>query len=142
MPNTARWAAITLAATAACGTLAGTALAAPNAPTSLYAPSALVMTTGHGQSAAATTPQRAVTLNCAPSASGSHPDAADACADLRAVGGDLDQLALRGGVLCTKLYDPVVVTVQGVYQGKRVNYERSFSNECVKNSYGTAFFAF
>lgn len=143
MPNTARWAAtLTLTATAVCAPLSGSALAAPNAPASLYAPSALVMTTGHGQSAAVATPQRAVTLSCAPSASGSHPDATDACADLRAVGGDLGQLSPRGGVLCTKLYDPVVVTVQGVWQGKRVDYERTFTNECVKNSYGTAVFAF
>ncbi|MGW1161596.1 protease inhibitor [Streptomyces sp. NPDC002513] len=144
MPNTARWAAtLTLAATAVCGPLTGSALAAPNAaPASLYAPSALVLTTGHGQSTATATPQRAVTLTCAPSASGTHPAAADACADLRAVGGDLDALPVREGVFCAKLYDPVVVTVQGVWQGKRVDYERTFANECVKSSYGTALFAF
>ncbi|MET8953465.1 protease inhibitor [Streptomyces sp. NPDC004393] len=144
MPNTARWAAtLTLTATAVCGPIAGTALAAPNAtPASLYAPSALVLTTGHGQSTATATPQRAVTLTCAPTASGTHPAAADACADLRAVNGDLDALPAREGVFCTKLYDPVVVTVQGVWQGKRVDYERTFANECVKSSYGTALFAF
>ncbi|MEU6371037.1 protease inhibitor [Streptomyces sp. NPDC046931] len=143
MPNTARWAAtLTLTATAVCGPIAGSALAAPNAPASLYAPSALVLTTGHGQSTATATPQRAVTLTCAPGASGTHPAASDACADLRAVNGDLDALRARDGVLCTKLYDPVVVTVQGVWQGKRVDYERTFANECVKSSYGTALFAF
>ncbi|MFI9648175.1 subtilase-type protease inhibitor [Streptomyces sp. NPDC052040] len=141
MPNTARWAAtLTLTATAVCG-LAGSALAAPNAPASLYAPSALVLTTGHGQDATAT-PQRAVTLNCAPTASGTHPAATDACADLRSVGGDINALSARQGVFCTMLYDPVVVTVQGVWQGKRVDYQRTFANECVKTSYGTALFAF
>ncbi|MEU6095240.1 protease inhibitor [Streptomyces sp. NPDC047079] len=143
MPNTARWAAtLTLAATAVCGPIAGSALAAPNAPASLYAPSALVLTTGHGQSTATATPQRAVTLTCAPTASGTHPAAADACAELRAVGGEPGALRAREGVLCTKLYDPVVVTVQGVWQGKRVDYERTFANECVKSSYGNALFAF
>jgi subtilisin inhibitor-like len=144
MPNTARWAAtLTLTATAVCGPLTGSALAAPNAaPASLYAPSALVLTMGHGESAALATPLRAVTLICAPGASGSHPDAVDACAELRAADGDLNALSVRDDVLCTKLYDPVVVTVQGVWKGKRVDYERTFSNECVKDSYGTFVFTF
>ncbi|MGW2937298.1 protease inhibitor [Streptomyces sp. NPDC001156] len=143
MPNTARWAAtLTLTVTAVCAPLTGSAVAAPNAPASLYAPSALVLTTGHGESATLATPQRAVTLSCAPSPSGSHPDSVDACAEISAAGGDFDALSIRDGVLCTKQYDPVVVTVQGVWQGKRVDYERTFANECVKRSYGTALFAF
>ncbi|MGW9029268.1 protease inhibitor [Streptomyces sp. NPDC055722] len=143
MPNTARWAAtLTLTATAVCAPLTGSAVAAPNAPASLYAPSALVLTTGHGESATLATPQRAVTLSCAPRPSGSHPDSVDACAEISAAGGDFDALSIRDGVLCTKQYDPVVVTVQGVWQGKRVDYERTFANECVKRSYGTALFAF
>lgn len=93
MPNTARWAAtLTLTAAAVCGPLGGSALATPAhatqtaetrtvtsqahatsahatpalAPSGLYAPSALVLTTGHGETAATVTPERAVTLNCAP----------------------------------------------------------------------------
>nr|P35706.1 RecName: Full=Trypsin inhibitor STI2; Flags: Precursor [Streptomyces longisporus]AAA26802.1 protease inhibitor [Streptomyces longisporus] len=144
MRNTARWAAtLALTATAVCGPLTGAALATPAAaPASLYAPSALVLTVGHGTSAAAASPLRAVTLNCAPTASGTHPAPALACADLRGVGGDIDALKARDGVICNKLYDPVVVTVDGVWQGKRVSYERTFGNECVKNSYGTSLFAF
>ncbi|MET8131668.1 MULTISPECIES: protease inhibitor [unclassified Streptomyces] len=144
MPNTARWAAtLTLTATAVCGPLMGSAHAAPAlGPSGLYAPSALVLTTGHGQSAAVTTPERAVTLNCAPTASGTHPAAVDACAELRAVKGDFDELTPRNDVFCTRQYDPVVVTVAGVWQGKRVSYEHTFANECVKNSYGMTVFAF
>ncbi|MEU9287285.1 subtilase-type protease inhibitor [Streptomyces sp. NPDC048275] len=156
MPNTARWAAaLTLTAAAVCGPLGGAALAAPaeasggvpgqapvSAPSGLYAPSALVLTTGHGQSAAGVTPERAVTLNCVPTASGTHPAAARACAELRGAGGDLDALTVRDGAMCTKQFDPVVVTVAGVWQGKRVAYERTFANECVKNSYGTTVFTF
>ncbi|MGW0706242.1 protease inhibitor [Streptomyces sp. NPDC002643] len=145
MPNTARWAAtLTLTATAVCGPFAGAALAAPEgpAPSGLYAPSALVLTTGHGERAAAATPERAVTLNCAPKPSGTHPAAVDACAELRAGGGDLDALTGRTGIRCTKQYDPVVVTVQGVWQGKRVAYERTFANECLKDSATTVLFAF
>ncbi|MCX5329466.1 MULTISPECIES: protease inhibitor [unclassified Streptomyces] len=140
MRNTARWAAtLALTATAVCGPLTGTALAAP---ASLYAPSALVLTVGHGESAALATPARAVTLTCAPTSSGSHPAAALACAELRTVGGDFDALTGRGDVLCTKQYDPVVVTVDGVWQGRRVSYERTFANECVKSTHGTSLFAF
>jgi hypothetical protein len=144
MRNTARWAAtLALTATAVCGPLTGAALAAPAAaPASLYAPSALVLTVGHGDSAAAVTPQRAVTLSCAPTASGTHPAAALACAELRGAGGDFDALGARDDAQCTKQYDPVVVTVDGVWQGKRVSYERTFGNECVKNLYGSSVFAF
>ena len=144
MPTTARWAAtLTLTATAVCGPLGGSALAAPGpGPSALYAPSALVLTVGHGHSAATVTPERAVTLNCAPTASGTHPAAAQACAELRETGGDFDALTARDGAMCTKLFDPVVITVDGVWQGKRVSYERTFANECVKNSYGRTVFTF
>jgi hypothetical protein len=144
MRNTARWAAtIGLTATAVCGPLTGSALADQDAaPASLYAPSALVLTMAYGDSATLATPVRAVTLSCSPTSSGTHPDAATACAELRGLGGDFDALRARDGVLCTKQYDPVLVTVDGVWQGKRVSYERTFANECVKGSYGTSLFAF
>ncbi|MGI5380222.1 protease inhibitor [Streptomyces sp. CA-251387] len=144
MRNTARWAAtLGLTATAVCGPLTGSALAAQDAaPASLYAPSALVLTVAYGDDAATATPVRAVTLSCAPTPSGTHPDAASACAELRGVGGDFDALKATDGMLCTKQYDPVLVTVDGVWQGKRVSYERTFSNECVKSSYATSLFAF
>ncbi|MEV0238352.1 protease inhibitor [Streptomyces sp. NPDC050674] len=144
MRNTARWAmTLGLTATAVCGPLSGAALAAPGqAPTALYAPSALVLTVGHGESALATTPERAVTLTCAPTPAGTHPAAGPACAELRGVGGDFDALTAKEGVMCTKQYDPVVITVDGVWQGKRVSYERTFSNDCMKNAYGTGVFSF
>ncbi|MBO7941328.1 MULTISPECIES: protease inhibitor [Streptomyces] len=145
MRNTARWAAtLGLTAAAVCGPLTGSALAAPAAaPASLYAPSALVLTMGHGESAATVNAARAVTLNCAPGASGTHPAPALACAELRAAGGDLELLAgSTSGRVCTKQYDPVVVTVDGVWQGKRVSFERTFANECVKNAAVSTLFAF
>jgi hypothetical protein len=144
MRNTARWAAtLGLTATAVCGPLTGAALAEPAAaPMGLYAPSALVLTLGHGDSAATVTPERAVTLTCAPTSSGTHPAAAQACAELRAAGGDLDALVNRSDAQCTKEYAPLVVTVDGVWRGKRVSYEHTFANECVKNSYGASVFTF
>ncbi|CAL9661488.1 Subtilisin inhibitor [Streptomyces sp. enrichment culture] len=144
MRNTARWATtLGLTAAAVCAPLTGAALAAPgSAPSALYTPSALVLTLGHGESAATVTPERAVTLTCAPGPSGTHPAAASACAELDGVSGDLDALTMREGVFCTKEYDPVVVTVDGVWQGQRVSYERVFSNECVMNAHGSSVFAF
>ncbi|MGW2422729.1 protease inhibitor [Streptomyces sp. NPDC001709] len=144
MRNTARWAAaLGLTAAAVCGPLTGAAVAAPSAaPSSLYAPSALVLTTGHGNDAATATPERAVTLTCAPTASGTHPAAVQACAELRGTGGDFEALKPSGDVWCTKLYDPVVVTVQGVWQGKRVSYERTFGNTCMRDATGGGVFAF
>ncbi|MFE2382021.1 subtilase-type protease inhibitor [Streptomyces misionensis] len=144
MRNTARWAAaFGLTAVAVCGPLTGAAVAAPDAaPASLYAPSALVLTTGHGGDGATAAPERAVTLSCAPGASGTHPAAAEACAELRGAGGDLNALKAREDVWCNKLYDPVVITVQGVWQGRRVSYERTFGNTCERDATGGSLFAF
>lgn len=144
MRNTARWAAtVGLVAATLCGPLTGSALAAPSAGQSgLYAPSALVLTVGKGDVAAAVTPARAVTLTCAPRASGSHPAPALACAELRAAGGDFEALAGAAGGPCTRQYDPVLITVSGVWQGQRVSYERVFANECVRSAVGSSLFAF
>lgn len=134
------------------GALLATALAGPlsvpahSAPASLYAPSSLVLTTGHGESATASTPERAVTLNCAFATSGTHPDSRNACADLDRVDGDLNRLAtLRANTAerpCTREYRPVVVTVQGVWRGIRVNYEHTFANSCIKETQGASVFDF
>ncbi|BFO18929.1 hypothetical protein SHKM778_53170 [Streptomyces sp. KM77-8] len=97
MRNTARWAAtLGLTAAAVCAPLSGAALAAPGtAPSALYAPSALVLTVGHGVSAPTVTPERAVTLTCAPGPSGTHPAAGAACAELAYVGGDPAALTMK-----------------------------------------------
>ncbi|MEG3627790.1 subtilase-type protease inhibitor [Streptomyces poriticola] len=153
MRNTARWATtLGLAITTALGPLAGAAGAAPagpaaqaapdSAPASLYAPSALVLTVAHGENAASATPMRAATLSCAPTPSGTHPDPALACAELRGAGGDLHALTATDGVMCTKEYDPVVVTVEGVWEGRRIADERTFANPCVKNAHSASVFAF
>ena len=69
--------------------------------------------------------------------------AADAaCAEMNRLGGDLDALTMREDVFCTQQYDPVLVTVDGVWQGQRVSYERIFSNACVMNAHGSSVFAF
>ncbi|MFI1538085.1 subtilase-type protease inhibitor [Streptomyces anandii] len=146
----ARWATTgALLATAVAGPLSVPAHSVPahSAPASLYAPSALILSVGHGEDAAGTVPERAVTLNCAPTASGTHPDAGKACGELARVGGDFARLATladeEGGARhCTKEYQPVVVTAQGVWRGKRVDYAHTFGNACVKDVQGASVFAF
>ncbi|MFE5739058.1 subtilase-type protease inhibitor [Streptomyces celluloflavus] len=136
---------IALGAALVFGALATTApaTAAPTAPvtttpaqsartTGLYAPTALVLTVGQGESRATATVQRAVTLSCAPSASGSHPDPKAACAQLRSVSGDFTEVTEAGttGRVCTKEWAPIVVTADGVWQGSRVSYTYTFANSC------------
>lgn len=106
--------------------------AAPAAPAGLYPPSALVLTIGKGEDAATATIDRAVTLSCAPTPSGTHPAPARACAELSAVGGDLAQLPRMWAneTPCTHQWDPVTITGEGVWQGKRVNWTATYGNEC------------
>ncbi|UQA96278.1 subtilase-type protease inhibitor [Streptomyces halobius] len=127
---------IALGAALVLGTLATTtqATAAPTQPTrtaGLYAPTELVLTVGKGESRATSTVQRAVTLSCRPTATGTHPDPKAACAQLRTVSGDLTKVT---GVvtdrMCTKEWNPIVVTADGVYEGRRVSYTYTFSNAC------------
>ncbi|MFD8396404.1 subtilase-type protease inhibitor [Streptomyces sp. NPDC059680] len=142
MWNTARAVAIGLTAATVCAPLAGSALASPASSASVYAPSSLVLTVGHGNNAATAAPERAVTLSCTPGPTGTHPAPAEACDELRRVLGDFTALTAYHHARCPKIWKPVVVTAQGVWQGKRVSYERTFANECVKQAFATSVFAF
>ncbi|GGY00552.1 subtilase-type protease inhibitor [Streptomyces hiroshimensis] len=108
---------------------------------SLYASSALVLTVGHGANSTEASVDRAVTLTCFPKATGSHPDAKGACASLRAAGGDFEKVTtIKSGTACTKEWNPSVVTADGVWEGKRIHFERTFANPCeAKAGKGTLF---
>lgn len=69
------------------GFATATAQAAPAKAESLYAPSALVLTVARGEDPLTATVERAVTLTCAPTAEGTHPDPAAACKELAEVRG-------------------------------------------------------
>lgn len=102
---------------------------------SLYSPSAMVLTVGQGDSAATATVERAVTLHCKPTAGGTHPDAEAACADLeRADGRPALTLNDDSDRVCPQIYAPVTLTADGVWEGRRVSYERTFANNCVAQS--------
>ncbi|MET9800432.1 subtilase-type protease inhibitor [Streptomyces sp. NPDC006368] len=99
-------------------------------PASLYAPSAVVLTVTQGEDE--TTVVRASTLSCAPTAQGTHPDPEAACAALAATAGTLDALlaAPDSNRACPMHYDPVTVTADGVWQGRRISWKHTFSNTC------------
>ncbi|MEU5211454.1 subtilase-type protease inhibitor [Streptomyces sp. NPDC020742] len=139
--------AIALGAALVLGTLATTAQAAatpaPARSGGLYAPTELVLTVGQGESRATATVQRAVTLSCMPKAAGSHPNAMAACGQLRAVAGDFAAVTNSPSQrVCTKEWAPVVVTADGVWQGKRVSYSYTFANACQMNAGGGSVFVF
>ncbi|MEW1911329.1 subtilase-type protease inhibitor [Kitasatospora sp. NPDC085895] len=127
--------ATTLATTVALAAALPASAARPSAaPAALYAPSALVLTLSHGQN---TEPQasvsRAVTLSCTPTPTGTHPAPEQACAQLENTGGSFT--ALQGeGAICYHLADPVTVTAEGVWQGKRISYRETFANPCYLHS--------
>ncbi|WP_405818087.1 subtilase-type protease inhibitor [Streptomyces sp. NBC_00838] len=108
---------------------------------SLYAPSALVLTVTDGADHKTGTVRRAVTLSCAPAPSGSHPDAVTACAELKKNSAKFDAITTSAtNRVCTKEWEPVTVTADGVWEGRRVNYAHTFSNSCaLDGGRGTVF---
>ncbi|MER6314127.1 subtilase-type protease inhibitor [Streptomyces sp. NPDC001581] len=119
----------------------GTAGAAPTGTESLYAPSALVLGVTAGQDAGSGTVLRAVTLVCSPTPGGTHPNPVAACAELRANGSRLDPLtAPAADAVCTREWNPMTVTADGVWQGRRLNYKYTFANPCgFRNTTGVLF---
>jgi Subtilisin inhibitor-like len=78
-----------------------------------------------------TSPERTVTLQCDPPG-GTHPKAAEACADVAKSGGDLAQMpANRNARACFMIYAPVTVKAQGDWQGQAVRFTEKFPNTCV-----------
>ncbi|GAA4486770.1 hypothetical protein GCM10023191_013650 [Actinoallomurus oryzae] len=76
-------------------------------------------------------PARTVTLQCYPTG-GTHPKAAQACADVARAGGNLAQMpANTKPQACFMIYSPVTVTAQGQWHGQAVRYTKKFPNSCV-----------
>ncbi|MEU0661861.1 MULTISPECIES: subtilase-type protease inhibitor [Streptomyces] len=123
-------------------TASGAAAEAAAPEPRLYAPSALVLTVAQGESAATAVPLRAVTLTCTPTAAGTHPAPKKACEELRSVEGRFDRLGGEETRPCIKIYDPVVVTAQGTWEGRRVNFEKMYANSCVMQTEGSSVFSF
>ncbi|MFE9120048.1 subtilase-type protease inhibitor [Streptomyces sp. NPDC007172] len=138
--------AVALLANGLIGTGLGSAAAAPTGtmkPMSLYPPSALVISVEPGTGDEGASVQRAVTLSCAPTPSGTHPAPAAACAELRNVQGDFTALVASGAPrLCTQVWQPVTVRADGVWNGKRVSHVQTYANSCLKAAGSEAVFNF
>ncbi|GAA2498130.1 subtilase-type protease inhibitor [Streptomyces gobitricini] len=123
-------------------TASGAAAEAAAPEPRLYAPSALVLTVAQGEDAATAAPLRAVTLTCTPTAGGTHPASQKACEELRSVEGKFHQLGDEENRPCIKIYDPVVVTAQGTWEGRRVNFEHTYANSCIMQVESSGVFSF
>ncbi|WP_411124776.1 SSI family serine proteinase inhibitor [Streptomyces sp. x-19] len=140
--------AVAIGAALVLGALSTTAqaAAAPAQPArtgGLYAPTEMVLTIGQGDSRASATALRAATLSCMPKAAGSHPYAQAACAQLRTVAGDFTKVTeAQGQRICNKIWAPIVVTADGVWQGRRVSYTHTFANSCEMTAGKSSVFEF
>ncbi|MFF7066818.1 SSI family serine proteinase inhibitor [Streptomyces pseudovenezuelae] len=94
----------------------------------------LLVTTGDGRSS----DTRGTLLLCDPPQG--HARAAEACAQLDSVGGDIDALP-AADVVCPMLYAPVTVRADGQWNGRPVEYRQTFSNGCVMGARTGAVFA-
>ncbi|MFJ2393265.1 SSI family serine proteinase inhibitor [Streptomyces sp. NPDC087843] len=70
-----------------------------------------------------------------------HPHAAQACAELTAVEGDIGRLPVTPGVLCPMIYAPVTAAARGEWDGRPVTYAHTFANSCVMGAATGAVFA-
>ncbi|MEV7965037.1 SSI family serine proteinase inhibitor [Sphaerisporangium sp. NPDC088356] len=100
---------------------------------------ALLLTIARGESA--TPSDRVVLLQCA-SPGGTHPRATEACRLLEPVKGDLGDLKMSSDAACAKRYEPMTVSASGIWDGRRLYFERTFGNTCELSAYTGAVFNF
>ncbi|MFC4910860.1 SSI family serine proteinase inhibitor [Actinomadura gamaensis] len=82
---------------------------------------------------------RTVVLSCDP-AGGSHPQAARACADLRAHHGAVDHDPAEG--ICPMIYRPVIARAVGRWHDRAVSFRREYGNDCLMHARTGSVFAF
>ncbi|MFF4832940.1 SSI family serine proteinase inhibitor [Streptomyces sp. NPDC001315] len=70
-----------------------------------------------------------------------HARAAEACAQLAAVNGDIGAIALKKDVFCTMVYAPVTARARGEWGGRSVEFEKTYANACVMEAWTGAVFA-
>ncbi|HEV2784625.1 MAG TPA: SSI family serine proteinase inhibitor [Actinophytocola sp.] len=81
-------------------------------------------------------------LRCHPPG-GAHPNAAKACADLDAAGGDLDLLpGDPEAQLCTLEYRPVMAAARGTWRGRPIRWSHEYGNNCAMRAATGPVFAF
>ncbi|MGW0941227.1 SSI family serine proteinase inhibitor [Streptomyces sp. NPDC002623] len=70
-----------------------------------------------------------------------HSRAAEACDVLARADGDVGALTGDGSRICPLLYAPVTVKAQGQWNGRPVDYQRTFGNDCEREALTGAVFA-
>ncbi|MER5966813.1 SSI family serine proteinase inhibitor [Streptomyces sp. NPDC002057] len=83
-----------------------------------------------------------VWLDCPATDRPAHPHRAEACAALDAADGDFDRLPGQPGARCTAEHSPVTLSARGTYQGRSVDWTRTYGNPCQANAQTGAVFAF
>jgi hypothetical protein len=86
-------------------------------------------------------PFEVVNLECDPTG-GSHPNAKEACAELTAADGDLNQVGTDEPVACTMEYRPVTASARGHWEGRPVAWDQEFPNNCTMTTDTGTVFAF
>ncbi|WP_042366081.1 SSI family serine proteinase inhibitor [Streptacidiphilus neutrinimicus] len=116
--------------------LTATGLIAPAAPLALAdptpgttGPSVLVLTVTPGTPDAPGVGHSAV-LQCGDKPGGTHPTPAAACAALRADGLDFTSRPTVQ-IMCPDIVRPVTVAATGVWDGTPVDYQHTYTNECL-----------
>ncbi|WP_283135382.1 SSI family serine proteinase inhibitor [Rhizohabitans arisaemae] len=103
---------------------------------------AFVLTVQVGQMAPANSPRYVVVLQCGP-LGGTHPRGRQACEEILKAGGDFTKLpGDPKSRACTREYNPTTVTAVGLWKDRRVKYDKTFANPCVKRGATGAVFAF
>ncbi len=118
---------------------AGVAPAASAATATPRAAHTLALTSNPGESP--TRDARTSVLNCLPPG-GTHPQAAWSCYELRKAGGDPAKVNLDLGDPCYLIWAPVTVTARGVWEGRRIDYQETFPNDCVLHTVKGPLFRF
>ena len=84
---------------------------------------------------------RVFALTCDPDG-GTHPHPEKACELLRSVDGDFRRLNVNPDAICITLYAPVTAHMEGVWQGRKVSYQKTYGNSCWLAAATGAVFAF
>ncbi|MFD3729470.1 SSI family serine proteinase inhibitor [Streptomyces sp. NPDC058671] len=71
-----------------------------------------------------------VWLDCPASDRPAHPHRAEACAALENANGNFDALRGEPAGRCTTEHSPVTLRAQGTYQGRTVDWHRTYPNNC------------
>ncbi|MFG3020155.1 SSI family serine proteinase inhibitor [Streptomyces sp. NPDC048254] len=86
----------------------------------------LYLTVAKGDSRSGDTP--GTLLLCDPPQG--HSRAAEACAELDTVGGDIARIAPIKDAMCPMVYAPVTAQAHGQWNGRPIEYHETFSNSC------------